>query len=54
MNETDQNLVRPEDGCPLCSERHVDKLVWVDNESVECQMCGTAYQPGGHTDDVDE
>ena len=54
MNETNQNLVRSEDACPLCSERDIDKLIWIDDENVECQSCSTVYQPGGHTDDGDE
>ena len=43
------NLVAPEDACPLCGERDADRLVWQDaprENRVECQMCGTAYEPG--------
>lgn len=40
------NLVAPEDACPLCGERDADRLVWQDDERVECQMCGTVYEPG--------
>ncbi|MBL9032098.1 MAG: hypothetical protein JNM80_10385 [Phycisphaerae bacterium] len=43
---TDDNLVDPSDACPLCSERRVDLLVWIDDDHVECTMCGTVYQPG--------
>jgi hypothetical protein len=39
------NLVEPQDGCPVCSERRVDCLVWVDDERVACSMCGTVYTP---------
>ena len=37
--------VAPEDGCPLCGERDPDRLVWIDDDQVECQMCGSVYQP---------
>jgi uncharacterized Zn finger protein len=45
MSQQDDNLVEPQDGCPLCSERDSDRLVWLDDERVECQMCGTVYSP---------
>lgn len=53
MNDRDDdNLVEPQDGCPLCSERSADRLVWLDDERVECQMCGSVYTPkAAETDD---
>ncbi|MBL8964927.1 MAG: hypothetical protein KF787_00435 [Phycisphaeraceae bacterium] len=41
----DANLVDEEDACPVCSERNADRLAWLDDEKVECQMCGTVYKP---------
>jgi len=32
-------------GCPSCGERTIDCLVWIDDESVECQTCKTVYKP---------
>jgi uncharacterized Zn finger protein len=40
------NLVEPQDACPLCGERRADCLVWRDDERVECTMCGTVFRPG--------
>jgi len=31
--------------CPVCDERHLDKLHWLNDEIVECQQCGCRYQP---------
>jgi len=45
--DADTNLVPQEDACPLCAERSADRLVWLDDERVECQMCGTVYSPQG-------
>jgi len=30
-------------GCPRCGETHQDKLVWQDDETIECASCGTRY-----------
>lgn len=43
----------PEDACPNCGERESDELVWLDDERVQCQKCGTTYQPGGKRNDSD-
>jgi len=42
------NLVEPEDACPLCGERRADCLVWLDDDSgrVRCSIWGTVYTPG--------
>ncbi len=44
--EPDENLVEPQHACPLCGERRADCLVWKDDQTVECQMCGIEYTPG--------
>jgi len=44
--DADDNQVAPEDACPRCGERDADRLVWQDDERVECQACGTMYEPG--------
>ena len=31
--------------CPRCNERNMDNLVWVEDDRVECQSCGRAYDP---------
>ena len=31
--------------CPHCGESHVDCLVWLDDEFVECVSCGRTYRP---------
>jgi hypothetical protein len=31
--------------CPGCGERHVDNLVWIDDETVKCATCGALYDP---------
>jgi hypothetical protein len=33
--------------CPECHEWCMDLLVWVDDETVECQTCKNRYQPAG-------
>lgn len=45
-----ENMVAPQDGCPNCGERDADGLVWREDESVECQRCGTVYRPGERED----
>jgi Zn ribbon nucleic-acid-binding protein len=43
----DDESGRATDGaaCPKCGERRVDWLIWVDDDWVECQTCGTRYDP---------
>ena len=31
-------------GCPRCGETHQDKLIWQDDETIECASCGTRYE----------
>lgn len=44
-NDRAPNLVSPKDACPRCGERDVDRLVWIDDDTVRCAKCGTGYQP---------
>jgi hypothetical protein len=46
MTDPNDKLVEPRDGCPLSGERSTDRLVWRDNERVECTMCGSVFRPG--------
>ena len=43
----DYELVPPGCGCPTCGESEMDRLVWIDDEEVECQTCKNRYQPAG-------
>jgi rubredoxin len=45
MCEDDDNMVEPAHACPVCGERNADKLSWLDDERVQCQMCGMVYWP---------
>jgi len=45
MNKEDLDLVSEEDACPKCGEREVDRLAWIDDQTVECQECGEQYTP---------
>jgi rubredoxin len=31
--------------CPSCGEREMDRLVWNEDEQVECTTCGHVYDP---------
>ena len=31
--------------CPDCGETSVDRLVWIDDEFVRCDDCGTIFDP---------
>ena len=31
--------------CPNCGEDGIDSLVWLDDEKVRCDSCGTVYDP---------
>ena len=44
-NPDDLNLVSHDDGCPICGERRVDYLVWLDDEWVRCTSCRIQYDP---------
>ncbi|MEZ6233426.1 MAG: hypothetical protein R3B68_04480 [Phycisphaerales bacterium] len=45
MDDND-NHVDPIFACPTCGERDADRLAWIDDDQVECQACGTIYEPG--------
>lgn len=36
-----------EEACPTCGERECDRLVWIDDDQVQCQRCKTIYSPLG-------
>jgi len=40
-----QDTVLADWGCE-CGERRVDWLIWINDETVQCQTCGAEYQPG--------
>ncbi len=46
-NGQDHELVPPDCECPQCHESDMNRLVWVDDDTVECQTCKTRYQPAG-------
>ena len=41
----DENMVNETEACPECGERHMDNLVWIDDERVICATCGHSYNP---------
>ncbi len=43
--EPERDLIDKTAACPICGERDADKLVWLDDDVVECQQCGCRYQP---------
>lgn len=43
----DREFVPPGCECPQCHEANMDLLVWIDDETVECQTCKNQYQPAG-------
>ena len=46
INAQADELVAEADACPKCGERHIDKLVWQeDDETVQCTTCGKQYTP---------
>lgn len=46
------DLVPEPDACPMCRERHTDRLVWIDDDRVRCANCNTVYEPGGSSHDA--
>jgi rubredoxin len=41
----DENMVEETEACPECGERHMDNLVWLDDDRVKCTACGHSYNP---------
>jgi uncharacterized Zn finger protein len=41
----DSERVVPGMACPRCGEDAIDSLVWIDDEQVRCDRCGTVYAP---------
>jgi rubredoxin len=50
---TNNNHIEPDDyervapgmACPKCGEDEMDSLVWIDDDKVRCDSCGTVYDP---------
>ncbi|GIW78793.1 MAG: hypothetical protein KatS3mg105_0600 [Gemmatales bacterium] len=40
----------PPHACPRCGEDDIDRLVWVDDDLVRCESCGTIYDPNAPKD----
>ena len=40
------------DSCPGCCESRVDRLEWLDEETVRCLSCGREYRPGEESGDT--
>lgn len=43
----EQNRVAPGLACPECGEADADRLIWLDDEFVRCEDCGTIYPLAG-------
>lgn len=43
--------IRSEWRCPRCGEDDIDLLVWIDDERVRCDHCGTLYNPNWRESD---
>ena len=41
----DEDTVDAVWGCPECGERRVDWLIWLNDQTVQCQTCGSEYRP---------
>ena len=47
IEPSEQNRVAPGLACPECGEADADRLIWIDDEFVRCDACGTIYPPVG-------
>jgi hypothetical protein len=47
----DEDLAPEEYKCPICGERRMDWLVWVDDDMLECANCRVRYRPTDETED---
>lgn len=43
--EDEDDWTPPGPACPHCGEDDIDHLVWLDDEKVRCDSCGTVYDP---------
>jgi hypothetical protein len=43
LEEHSGDLVEPEQACPGCGERHIDRLAINEDDSVVCSNCGRRY-----------
>jgi hypothetical protein len=41
--DTAEDVCYPGSECPDCGENRIDWLIWLDDETVECQSCGMMY-----------
>lgn len=39
----DDDEVTDRFACPICGERNADKLVWIEDDRVQCSNCSTVY-----------
>ncbi|MGE3807079.1 MAG: hypothetical protein AB7K24_20640 [Gemmataceae bacterium] len=46
MTDNPNDAVPPGCECPLCGENEHDRLIWIDDDTLRCTMCGAEYQPG--------
>lgn len=53
-NDHERELVEPAFVCPHCGERDMDRLVWIEDDRVECQNCGQSYDPASAKGGGDE
>ncbi|MCB9854644.1 MAG: hypothetical protein H6818_03075 [Phycisphaerales bacterium] len=44
-NDDSPDRVGPENACPSCGEREINRLVWNEEDQVECTTCGHVYDP---------
>jgi rubredoxin len=47
----DEQLADEAHKCPVCGERRVDWLVWINDDQVRCSSCQTVYAPERPPDD---
>ena len=45
--------VDKENTCPQCGEDEIDRLIWVDPVTVECQECNCRYEPANRKGNLD-
>jgi hypothetical protein len=41
----DEDLASEEYKCPICGERRIDFLIWIDDDTLECATCHVRYRP---------
>lgn len=43
------DVVEARFGCPNCGERHMNRLIWDDDDYVHCSKCGMVYDTAEKT-----